>query len=330
MFRRIAILGGGCWGATVADLLSSRAAVTIWEWDRSRSEYLKRNKHPRFFPYLRLKNVNVTNDLNEVFPADLVVVATPTQSVRPTINKIKEKVKKEKIPVLILSKGIEIKTLKTLDAVCYEIFGKNHPIAILSGPSHAEEVSRKFPTSVVVAGEKKLAKDIQKLFHFPFLRPYVSGDVRGVAAAGALKNVIAIAAGISDGLGFGVNAKAALATRGLAELARIGVALGGRRETFSGLSGIGDLMVTCFSDYSRNRNFGEAIGRGLSLNQAKKKVKTLTEGAATVKAAKKLTAKRRISAPITDQVYAILYRSLPPKKAMVNLMKRPVKSEEDR
>ncbi|MCD6413273.1 MAG: NAD(P)-dependent glycerol-3-phosphate dehydrogenase [Elusimicrobia bacterium] len=330
MFGKITILGGGCWGAAVADLLSGRADITLWEWDRARSEYLKKKRHPRFFPYLKLeKKVGITNDLEKVFPADLILAAVPAQSFRAVLKRLRDRVKSGEIPVLVLSKGIEISTLKTLDSVCMEVLGKSHPVAVLSGPSHAEEVCLKHPTTVVIAGEKKLAVRVQKLFHFPFFRPYVRRDIRGVAAAGALKNVIAIAAGICDGLGLGINAKAALVTRGLAEITRIGVALGGKRETFSGLAGIGDLMVTCFSNYSRNRNLGEEIGRGLKLNQARKKVKTLTEGAETVKAVKKLIGKKKISAPITCEVYGILYRGLSPKRAISNLMKRPVKSEEE-
>jgi len=331
MHDHIFILGGGCWGATVGEFLSEKASVTVWEWDKKKYRYLKRYRHPPFFPYVRLKNVKITGELKISTGTGLVVVALSAQSVRPTLRKIAGELKNLKIPVLVLSKGIEISTLKSMDVICSEELGAGFPMAVLSGPSHAEELSRRLPASVVIASRNiRLAEKIQRLFQRSFLRPYVHTDIRGVALGGAVKNVIAIAAGLSDGLGLGVNAKSALVTRGLVEMTRIGVSLGGKPATFSGLSGLGDLMVTCFSQYSRNRNLGEAIGRGLNLEAAKKKVKTTAEGAETVKALSKLTAAKKISAPITNEVYEVLYKGRTPLKAVKNLMSRPVRSEDEK
>ncbi|MFH1352990.1 MAG: NAD(P)H-dependent glycerol-3-phosphate dehydrogenase [bacterium] len=330
MYGNIFILGGGCWGGTVGEVLSEKASVAVWEWDRKKYRYLKRYRHPPFFPYVRLKNVRITGELKISPGTGLVVVAISSQSVRATLRKIAGDIKRFKIPVLVLSKGIEISTLKSMDVVCSEEFGANFPVAVLSGPSHAEELARRLPTSVVIASRNlRLAEKLQRLFQRSFLRPYVHTDIRGVALGGAIKNVMAIAAGLSDGLGLGANAKSALVTRGLVEMTRIGVSLGGRPATFSGLSGLGDLMVTCFSKYSRNRNLGEAIGRGLNLADAKKKVKTTAEGAETVKALRQLTASNKISAPITDEVYAVLYKGRSPAKAVKNLMSRPVRNEDE-
>jgi len=329
MYGHIFILGGGCWGSTVGDILSKKASVAVWEWDKKKYRYLKRYRHPFFFPYVKLKNVKITNELKISPGTDLVIVAISSQSVRITLRKIAGALRKSKVPVLVLSKGIEISTLKSMDVVCNDVLGANFPVAVLSGPSHAEELSRRKPTSVVIASKnRRLAEKLQRLFQRPFLRPYVHTDIRGVALGGAIKNVMAIAAGMGDGLGLGANAKSALVTRGLVEITRIGVYLGGARATFSGLSGLGDLVVTCFSEHSRNRNLGEALGRGLNLASAKKKVKTTAEGAETVKALRKLTASKKISAPITDEVYAVLYRGRSPAEALKNLMLRPVKRED--
>ncbi|PIU18640.1 MAG: glycerol-3-phosphate dehydrogenase [Elusimicrobia bacterium CG08_land_8_20_14_0_20_44_26] len=330
MFENIIILGGGCWGATIAEILAENSTVTLWEYSLKKYNYLKKNFHPQNFPYVNLRKVKIKNVIKIASGTNLVVVATPAQNVRATLVMVSSEVKKYSVPVLILSKGVEITTMKSMDMVCEDVLGRKHPIAVCSGPSHAEELCRRRLTSVVIASKNAtLAKKLVEIFKRPYLRPYMQTDIRGVALGGALKNVIAIAAGICDGLGLGINAKAALLTRGLAEMVRVGVSMGGELRTFSGLSGVGDLMVTSFSQYSRNRNLGEALGKGLTLDAAKKKIKTTAEGAETAKALYKLTRSSKIPAPITEEVYRILYKKRPPATAIEKLMQRPVKSEEE-
>ncbi|PKM99594.1 MAG: glycerol-3-phosphate dehydrogenase [Elusimicrobia bacterium HGW-Elusimicrobia-2] len=340
MFDNIFIMGGGCWSSAIASVLKDTPAarapadgvsVTIWEIDPLRRGYFRKHGHPEFFPYVKLRGVNFADELKIPDDTDLLIAAVPAQTLRPALVKISAFVKKKRLPVLVVSKGIEIKSLKSLDAVCAEVLGRNVPVAVMTGPSHAEELAVKQPTSVVVASKNRsLALRIQALFARPYLRPYIQGDIRGAAVGGAVKNVMAAAAGVCDGLGLGINAKAALLTRGLAEMTRIGVYMGGHHSTFSGLSGVGDLIVTAFSSYSRNRNLGEALGRGMTLPEAKKKVKTTAECAETVKALMKIAAKGKVNAPITEELFNIMYRKRPAREAIGRLMGRAVKSEDEK
>jgi len=331
MFDNIFIMGGGCWASAVASVLKDRTAVTIWEIDPARRAYFRKHGHPKSFSYVKLRGVKLADDLKIPGDTDLLIAAVPAQTLRMSLVKIAAFVKKKRLPVLVLSKGIEIKSLKSLDAVCAEVLGRNVPVAVMTGPSHAEELAVKQPTSVVVASKNRaLSLKIQKLFTRHYFRPYVQGDIRGAALGGAVKNVMATAAGVCDGLGLGINAKAALLTRGLAEMTRIGIYMGGKRATFSGLSGVGDLIVTAFSSYSRNRNLGEALGRGMSLEEAKKKVQTTAEGAETVKALLKIAAKGKVNAPITKELFNIMYRGHPAHEAIAKLMGRAVKSEDEK
>ncbi len=324
-------MGGGCWASAIASVLKDRTAITIWEIDPRRRDYFRKRGHPEFFPYVKLRGVKLADDLKIPDDTDLLIAAVPAQTLRMSLVKIAAFVKTKRLPVLVLSKGIEIKSLKSLDAVCAEVLGRNVPVAIMTGPSHAEELAVKQPTSVVVASKNRsLALKIQKLFTRPYFRPYIQSDMRGAVVGGAVKNVMATAAGVCDGLGLGINAKAALLTRGLAEMTRIGIYMGGKRPTFSGLSGAGDLIVTAFSSYSRNRNLGEALGRGMTLEEAKKKVKTTAEGAETVKALKKIAAKGKVNAPITKELFNIMYRGCPAHEAIAKLMGRAVKSEDEK
>ncbi|PIY17659.1 MAG: glycerol-3-phosphate dehydrogenase [Elusimicrobia bacterium CG_4_10_14_3_um_filter_49_12_50_7] len=328
MFDNIFIMGGGCWSAAVASVLEGRASITIWEIDPARRAYFRKRGHPRSFPYVKLRGVKFADDLDLPSGTDLVLAAVPAQTLRPALARIAGAVKRKGIPVLVLSKGIEIKSLKSLDAVCFELLGRNVPVAVMTGPSHAEELAVRQPTSVVVASKKRVfAADVQKLFTRSYFRPYVQSDTRGAALGGAIKNVMATAAGVCDGLGLGINAKAALVTRGLAEMTRLGIYMGGKRATFSGLSGVGDLIVTAFSTHSRNRNLGEALGRGMTLEQAKKKVKTTAEGAETVRALAKIAAKGKINAPITMELFGIMYKGRSAQDAIGRLMGRAVKNE---
>jgi len=329
MFGKILILGAGSWGATVGDVVSQKAEVFLWEKSEKKYKFFLKHLHPEFFPFIKMKKFSILNKLEIPDGTKLIFVATPAQSVREVLERLKMQMQRKKIPLVILSKGIEIKTLKTMDCVVEEIFG-SHPYAIISGPSHAEEVAKRKPTSFIIASKNKaLALKLQKFFLFPYLRPYTHTDVRGVALGGALKNVYAIAAGICDGMKLGINAKASLITRSLAEMIRIGTALGGKFHTFSGLSGVGDLITTCFSNFSRNRNLGEEIGKGYSLNEALKKVKTTAEGASTVIAVKKISDEKKISAPIANGIYDILFKRKNLKNVIKSLMERPIKSEEE-
>ncbi|MBI5573582.1 MAG: NAD(P)-dependent glycerol-3-phosphate dehydrogenase [Elusimicrobia bacterium] len=328
---KIAVIGAGAWGATLAQHLhKNRHQITLWEFDKSRLEYLKNRRHPLFFPHVKLdKNIVLTNDIAQaVAKKDIVVLAVPSQTMRDTVKKIKRYINKNQIFVIV-SKGIEIKTGKLLSEIIKEelslIATKN--IVALSGPSFAKEVARKFPTTMVSAGDKKNSEIIQKIFSQPFLRIYTNTDILGVEVGGAVKNVIAIAAGIVYGMGLGDNSAAAIITRGLVEVARLGVKLGAKKETFAGLTGIGDLVMTATSSNSRNRNFGELIGSGQSVKTAIKKIGMVVEGVPTTEAVIKLSRKLKIEMPITNEVYKIIFENKNPKNAILSLMMRTTKPE---
>ncbi|MDO8735233.1 MAG: NAD(P)H-dependent glycerol-3-phosphate dehydrogenase [Elusimicrobiota bacterium] len=328
---KIAVIGAGAWGATLAQHLNkNRHQITLWEFDKSRLEYLKKRRHPLFFPHLKLsKNIVLTNDIAlAVTKKDIIVLAVPSQTMRDTAKKIKRYINKNQIFVIV-SKGIEIKTGKLLSEVIKEELNLIAPknIVALSGPSFAKEVAQGLPTTMVSAGDKKNSEIIQKIFSQPFLRIYTNPDIIGVEVGGAVKNVIAIAAGIAYGMGLGDNSAAAIITRGLVEIARLGVKLGAKKETFSGLTGMGDLVMTAFSENSRNRNFGELVGEGWTVKNAIKKIGMIVEGIPTTKAVIKLSKKLKIEMPITNEVYKIIFENKNPKNAILSLMMRNIKPE---
>ena len=256
----------------------------------------------------------------------MVIFAVPSLFTRSVGEQVKDYIQKDQI-LLTVSKGIEEKTLLTMSQILEEIFPEN-PVAVLSGPSHAEEVSRFLPTTIVCAAkEESCAKTIQKTFQSDSFRVYINKDVLGVEIGAALKNVIALAAGIADGLGYGDNTKAALITRGIAEIARLGQAMGGHLETFAGLSGIGDLIVTCASKHSRNRKAGFLIGEGLSYEEAMKEVGQVVEGVYAAKAALALGAKYGVDLPIVHEVNRVLFEGKNPKQAVMDLMLRDSRAE---
>jgi glycerol-3-phosphate dehydrogenase (NAD(P)+) len=330
---KIAVLGAGGWGTTLAILLNENGFdVTLWEFN---PEYAKTlNEYRENFYYLpKVKipsSIKITNDLESaVQKKNILVIATPTQFIRSSFSEIADFNFKNTLLVSV-SKGIENKTFFLVSDILLDIFKKvrRENLLCLSGPSHAEEVSRKVPTAVVCASEDiSKSKIIQKIFSNKYFRVYSNDDLIGTEVGGALKNVIAIAAGISDGAGFGDNTKAAIMTRGINEIMRLGLALKGKRETFFGLSGIGDLIVTCSSVYSRNRSVGEQIGRGKKLETILKDMKMVAEGVATTKAAFELSKKLNVELPITHQVYNILFKGKEPHKATEILMKRNLKEE---
>ncbi len=328
---KTAVLGAGGWGTTLAILLNENGYdVTLWEYN---PEYAKTIAEYRenfyYLPKVKIpENIEITNDLEfAVHKKNLIVIATPTQFIRKSLSPLNNFDFKDSLLVSV-SKGIEIGTSFLVSEILSDIFRKikTKNIFCLSGPSHAEEVSKKIPTAVVCAGHSH-SKVIQKIFSNDYFRVYTNNDLTGTEVGGALKNVIAIAAGVSDGAGYGDNTKAAIMTRGINEIMRLGLKLKARRETFFGLSGIGELIVTCSSAHSRNRSVGEQIGKGKKLSRILKEMKMVAEGVPTTKSAYELSRSLNIELPITHQVYNILFREKDPQNATKALMKRNLKEE---
>ncbi len=328
--RNIGVIGAGSWGIALANLLAGNGhKVTVWSIIESEIEMLKNNhEHLDKLPGVKLNDsIEYTTDLESAINnMDFLVLAVPSPYTRSTAKTMKEFVKEGQI-IVNVGKGVEEHTLLTLS----QIIEEEIPVAtvcVLSGPSHAEEVGRGLPTTVVVASkEQQSAELLQDAFMNDFFRVYTSSDILGVELGAALKNVVALAAGIADGLGYGDNAKAALITRGISEIARLGMAMGGQFETFSGLTGIGDLIVTCASMHSRNRRAGILIGQGKSYDEAMAEVKMVVEGVYSAKAAMRLSKKYKIDLPIIEQVNLILFDNKPANEAMKDLMGRDKKDE---
>lgn len=332
MPTRFAVLGDGAWGTAVALLLARDAdhRVTLWSARPANARLLReRRENVTYLPGVPIPpEVELTDDVDAaVRGADLWVAAVPTVYLRATLAPLAAYLRAP-TPVLSLAKGVEIDTFLRPTEILCEVLGPR-PAAVLSGPSHAEEVSRGMPASVVVASaDEALARDIQRHFNTDRFRVYTNSDVVGAELGGALKNVIGIAAGINDGLGFGDNTKAALLTRGLAEMGRFGVALGAARETFFGLAGIGDLITTCISRHGRNRHVGERLGRGEKLAGILAGMKMVAEGVYTTRSVHDQAAKLGIEMPITAEVYRVLYEDKDPRTAVTDLMLREPKGEE--
>lgn len=330
MNRNVVVIGAGSMGIAMAVLLSKNGNnVTVWSPMNDEITMLKANReHVTRLPGVKIPDsVAFTTDMEIATKGcDVVVLAVPSQTTRQNCKSLSKLISKDTI-VVTCSKGIEDSTCKLLSQIMKEELPNNN-IAVLSGPSHAEEIARDIPTTVVAASEDiKIAQFLQDLFMTPNFRVYTNTDVIGVELGGALKNIIALCAGISDGLGYGDNTKAALMTRGIAEISRLGVAMGGKADTFSGLTGVGDLIVTCTSMHSRNRRAGILIGKGKTVNQALDEVNMVVEGVATTKPAYKLAKKLGVSMPITDEAYSILYEGKDPRFAVGDLMTRDKKTE---
>ncbi len=328
--KEISVLGTGGWGTALSIVLHNKGHnVTLWGSTPDYVEHLKKHRENKKY----LKGIEIPSDLeitSDIAKAqietDLIVVAIPTPYVRKTIKPLENHYVLG-TPIVSVIKGIENETLMRGSEILRDVFGEQ-PIALLLGPSHAEEVARKLPTTVVIACKNiKLAKEIQDIFITERLRVYTNTDVIGVEIGTSVKNVIAIAAGICDGLGFGNNSKAALITRGLAETMRLGVAMGGQRETFSGLTGLGDLITTCVSPYGRNRLVGEQIAKGKKLSQLLEEMDQVAEGVLTTKSVCKLANKYNVEMPITKEIYNVLFEDKDPIKAVNELMVREPKSE---
>ena len=329
---KVGVLGAGSWGTTLANLLAKKGYdVFLWVRERGLLDDIQKTGENTFFlPGIKLsENIRFSNSLHEVAKdRNFILIVVPAQFVRHTLREIKQVLKDRQI-IICASKGIEVGSLKTMSQVVFEELGEKNPTyAVLSGPSFAKEVSLGYPTAVSLGCEHSdVASEIQRIFSTERFRVYTNTDYRGVELGGAIKNVIAIGAGICDGLGFGYNPRAALITRGLAEMSRLGMALGARKETFMGLSGLGDLVLTCTGDLSRNRQVGLKIGRGEKLEDILSNMKMVAEGVKTCKALYSLGRLKGVEMPITEQVYKILYENKDPKTAVEELMLRKLKPE---
>ena len=326
--KNIAIIGSGSWGVALAIHLANKGNnVKIWSFAEEEKNLINEEKKCKFLPNVELpENIYCSQDFEEVLnDADLILHVTPSKFTRAIFKQYKEFV--GNTPVIICSKGFEKDTLKTLDEVIIEE-KPDVRLGVLSGPSHAEEVSIAIPTVLVIASKDEMLKnEVQDVFIGPNMRIYTSSDVKGVELGGALKNIIAFCAGVAAGIGLGDNTFAALVTRGLGELTRLGVALGGEKETFYGLSGLGDLIVTCLSDHSRNRKAGKLIGQGKTLEEAKKEVGMVIESIDNIDVAYQLGKKYNVEMPITETAFDVIYNKLDPRDAVNNLMTRDKKDE---
>ena len=326
----IGIIGAGSWGIALSVLLNNNGHnITIWSAHEDTIEMLdKEREHKSKLPGVKLSDemIFTTNLEKAIKDKDILVLAVPSSFTRTTANKMKTFVSDKQI-IVNVAKGIEESTLMTLSQVIEDEIPQAD-VAVLSGPSHAEEVGRGIPTTIVVgATSRNTAEYIQNIFMSDVFRVYTSPDVLGIELGAALKNVVALAAGIADGLGYGDNTKAALITRGMTEIARLGMKMGGRFETFCGLSGIGDLIVTCASMHSRNRRAGILIGQGKTMKEAMDEVKMVVEGVFSAKAAMKLAKKYNVEIPIIEQVNEVLFNGKSAESAVKELMIRDKKIE---
>ncbi len=327
----IAVLGDGGWGTTLALLLSGKGhSVSLWSAFKDYAAYLnKKRVNKTYLPQVKIPaDVHITANLGAALKNKrLVVLAIPSEHLRKILGRIKKQGFLQEAVFISVVKGIEIGTLKRMSQVIHEVLG-DVKLAVLSGPTIAQEVARGIPTAAVVTSQDMhIRKFLQSVFMTEKFRVYTNYDIIGVELGGSLKNIIAIACGISDGLGFGTNAKAAILSRGLAEISRLGSVMGANPATFSGISGLGDLVTTCISPYSRNRFVGEQIGKGKSLKDVVRHMRMVAEGVPTAKSAYALSIKYKVDMPITAQVYQVLYKNKQPLNAVRDLMLREGKEE---
>ena len=329
--KTIAVIGSGSWGVALSIHLASMGNnVRIWSFDKEEARLINEEKKCKFLPMAVIpNNIVCKNDFKEVIDgADFILHVTPSKFTRATVKQYKEFVDCEKQPIVVCSKGIEKDTALTLDEVIKQEM-PNERVGALSGPSHAEEVSIAVPTVLVAASkDEEVRKLVQDTFMNEKMRVYTSEDIKGVELGGALKNIIAFCAGVAAGLGYGDNTFAALITRGLTEIRRLGTKLGAESSTLYGLSGLGDLIVTCLSEHSRNRRAGKLIGQGKTIEETKKEVGMTIESIDNIEVAKTLSEKLNVSMPIVDAVYDILFNNLEPDEAVRMLMTRDKKMED--
>ena len=326
--KNIAIIGSGSWGVALAIHLAKLGnKVKIWSFMQEEADLINNEKKCKFLPEITLpEGIYCTTSYEEAIKdSEIILHVTPSKFTRNTVKEYKKYVTNQTI--VICTKGFEKETLSSLD----EVFKQEIPnvkLAVLSGPSHAEEVSKAVPTAMVIAAEdEKIANELRDIFMNENLRVYTSKDVKGVELGGALKNIIAFCAGVAAGIGLGDNTFAALITRGLCEISRLGVALGGKYETFYGLTGLGDLIVTCLSEHSRNRTAGKLMGQGKTLEEARNQIGMVIEGVDNIEVAYELAQKYQVDMPIVNAVYDMLYNNLSPKEGVTRLMTRDKKSE---
>jgi glycerol-3-phosphate dehydrogenase (NAD(P)+) len=328
--KTTAILGAGGWGTALAGLWAKDGRdIVLWGHNASRVEQLRATReNADYLPGFRLpENVCLTNELRDCASASLIVFVIPSTAFRTIAMQFRDVLANESSVLLSCTKGIEHGTGMRMSQIMADIFPK-HPIAVLSGPNLAVEVARNLPTATVLGcADSECAVQLQAYLGSPRFRIYSSDEVNGIELGGALKNVFALPAGVSDGFGLGDNSKAALVTRSMAELLRLGTAMGGHPRTFYGLSGVGDLIATCFSQHSRNRRVGEKLGRGESLDQITSAMAMVAEGIPTTKSAYECARKLNVETPIIDQIYAVLYEGKPPAQGLKELLQRDQKAE---
>ncbi|MGM9552058.1 MAG: NAD(P)H-dependent glycerol-3-phosphate dehydrogenase [Clostridia bacterium] len=326
---KIAVIGAGTWGMALARLLALKNySVYVWSAIESEIDYLTENwKHPILKDMVIPKNIVFTKNLPLALDeSQVILLAVPSVFVRSTAEKIKPYYKHSQV-IVDVAKGMESESLFTMSEIITDVLG-NAQVVALTGPTHAEEVAFDLPTTIVAASnDEKLAKYVQEIFMTDFFRVYTNTDIKGVEFAGSIKNVMALGVGISRGLGFGDNTTAALITRGLAEIVRLGTEMGCNRETFYGLAGVGDLIVTCTSVHSRNHKAGRLIGEGMSVEEAKKEVGMVVEGINMLPAAMKLVEKYNVEMPIVEAVNSVLNCGMNPREAVASLMGRDRKGE---
>jgi len=329
--EKISFLGCGSWGGALGNILAEKNFdVTMWHRNDVVVSSLNKTREHYLIPELTFpKNVNFTNNISSAIrSANVVILAIPSQSIRKLLIENRSEFYQDQT-IVNVSKGIEVDTLMTVSEVINDVLGNTYKKTVtISGPSHAEEVIQKYPTTLVVASSNlKAAQKIQDLFASDMLRTYRNKDIKGVELGGSMKNVIAIAAGICDGIGYGDNSKAALITRGMAEITRLGKKMGGKSKTFRGLSGFGDLIVTCLSTHSRNRQIGQAIGEGRSLKEIISEMNMIAEGIDTAKSVHQLQLKHNVEMPIHEAIYQVLFDNKDPKSAVTELMNRRLTEE---
>lgn len=327
---KISVFGSGGWGTAVAILLQGNGNnVTLWSAFEKEAAALREMRENPLLKGVKIPDeLKITSDIDTALDGiEAAVVAAPSFAVRETAGRLRGRLPKDCI-VICISKGIEKDTSMRFSQILEETLGSDTPIASLSGPSHAEEVSRRVPTACVATSRRlDVATKVQDIFMNDYFRVYTSSDLVGVELGAALKNIIALSAGICDGIGYGDNTIAMLMTRGLAEIAELCVALGGRKETLAGLTGVGDLIVTCTSRHSRNRRAGVIIGQGVEAHEAMRQVGAVVEGYYAAKAAHDLAGKAGVDMPICEEAYKVLYEGKDPKIALKELMSRDKKSE---
>ena len=333
-FQNVTVLGDGAWGTALAMVLAENGKNTIlWGAFPENLREIREKRENKFLKGVRIpENILIEENMeNAVENAELLVLAAPSQYMRGTLEKLKEYFDCGRHVLVNIAKGIEVGSLLSMSEICKEILGNNLQYCAISGPSHAEEVSRKMPTLVTLASsDQDLAIKARNTFMNPFFRIYTSSDLTGVELGGALKNVYAVAAGILDGMGMGDNPKAALMTRAIAEMTRLGISLGGDERTFAGLSGIGDLIVTCTSRHSRNRYVGEELGKGRKIDEIISEMgMTVAEGVKTAKSARDLAWKCGVDTPIVNAVYDVIYKGKAPEDAVTELMTRRARAENE-